>query len=286
MNSPSLLRTDAVGDVMVLELRDISGMLPEHDMLNDFELARRYRAEGGWTKVAFDLGKAQFFGSTLLELIRVLWNDLAAVNGKLVLFNPSAFGREVLEIAKFNQIWPLVDSREMAMGLLTGAVASTGWPANVADSFHRYVAGPNLLRQSLDGLSSIQLRTPSPPGVWNALQVVCHISDFELVYADRMKRVIAEDQPTLFGGDPDIFASHLAYAHRDVDEELAVIESVRKSTARFLQTLPANAFDRCGIHSVDGPLSLAELLRRISGHIPHHAQIVEGKKRNLLEAAD
>ena len=43
------------------------------------------------------------------------------------------------------------------------------------------------------------------------LEVVCHISDFELVYADRMKRVVAEDRPTMFGGDPDLFASKLAY---------------------------------------------------------------------------
>ena len=52
-----------------------------------------------------------------------------------------------------------------------------------------------------------------------------------------MKRVVAEDQPVLFGGDPDVFAAKLAYPQRVPDEELDVIESVRRQTSRFLKTL-------------------------------------------------
>lgn len=33
-------------------------------------------------------------------------------------------------------------------------------------------------------------------------QVICHITDFEPVYADRMKRIIVEENPMMFGGDP------------------------------------------------------------------------------------
>ena len=35
------------------------------------------------------------------------------------------------------------------------------------------------------------------PGKWSTLEVVCHLADFEIVYADRIKRVIAENEPTL-----------------------------------------------------------------------------------------
>ena len=64
------------------------------------------------------------------------------------------------------------------------------------------------------------------------MEVVCHISDFELVYTDRMKRVVADERPTLFGGDPDLVAARLAYGQRDLEEELAVIDSVRKQVTR------------------------------------------------------
>ena len=131
-------------------------------------------------------------------------------------------------------------------------------------------------------LSSGQLQTPAPPGNWSVLQIVCHLADFELVYADRIKRVIAEEEPTLFGGDPDVFAARLAYTQRNPDEELDVIKAVRREVARILKTLAVKDFERIGRHSTDGPLSLKQLLERIAGHIPHHVQFIERKKPVLI----
>ena len=74
------------------------------------------------------------------------------------------------------------------------------------------------------------------------MHIVCHIADFELVYADRLKRVVAEDEPMLFGGDPNVFAAKLAYNQRDLEEELDVIMSVRREVARFLKTLQPARF--------------------------------------------
>ena len=126
-------------------------------------------------------------------------------------------------------------------------------PNTIEELLTAYSAGPALLRESVRGLTAEQVRTAAPPGRWSALEVVCHISDFELVYADRMKRVVVEERPTLFGGDPDLFAAKLAYGQRDLEEELAVIDSVRKQVVRFLRTLDAAAFDRVGVHCDAGP---------------------------------
>ena len=276
-----LLRTDTIGDVLLVVLHDSVGGSPDYTLLDEFEVVRNQRRAIGSTKVLLDLAQAEFFGSTLLELIRVLWNDISDAGGKLVLCSPTPFGREVLAIAKFDQVWPIVDTREQALALLHSSNVEASWPTTLKESIALYDRGPSILRESLDGFSSIQLRTPSPPGVWSPLQIVCHIADFELVYADRMKRVIAEDKPTLFGGDPDVFAAKLAYAQRDIEEELDVISSVRRSTSRFLKTLAATEFDRTGVHSVDGPITLTRLIERIAGHIPHHVKLVEGKKQNF-----
>lgn len=156
-------------------------------------------------------------------------------------------------------------------------------PQHIEDHLATYTSGPELLRESVRGLAVEQVRTAAPPGRWSPLEVVCHIADFELVYADRMKRVVAEDKPTLFGGDPDQFTAKLAYSQRDLEEELAVIDSVRKQVARFLRTLDANAFEREGIHSTDGPLTLATLLKRIAGHIPHHVEFIRQKRLTFRE---
>jgi uncharacterized damage-inducible protein DinB len=145
----------------------------------------------------------------------------------------------------------------------------------------QYVAGPQVLRQAIGGLTNEQLDAAPVPGKWSTRQVICHIADFEPVYADRMKRVIAEEEPTLFGGDPDLFAARLAYNHREVEEELELISAVRNHVARILQTLGPHDFLRTGRHSEDGPMSLELLLQRITGHIPHHVRFIEEKRQAM-----
>jgi uncharacterized damage-inducible protein DinB len=145
----------------------------------------------------------------------------------------------------------------------------------------KYLAGPQLLREAIIGMTAAELNAAPIPGKWSSRQVICHIADFEPVYADRMKRVIAEEQPSFFSGDPDIFAARLAYAERDIEEELAMIAAVRKHVARILQTLPAADFQRCGKHSENGLVTLEKILTNISNHIPHHLPFIAEKRAAL-----
>src|SRR5262249_10821070 len=131
--------------------------------------------------------------------------------------------------------------------------------ATLAQLIDNYLTGVAALRGAVAGLSRDQLRARPVPGKWSTLEVVCHIADFEPVYADRMKRVIAEERPTLLGADEKRFAAALAYHERDLDEELDIVERTRKQMARILRTLPAAALERIGVHNEAGPLSLAEL---------------------------
>ncbi|MCA9077216.1 MAG: DinB family protein [Planctomycetaceae bacterium] len=145
----------------------------------------------------------------------------------------------------------------------------------------RYSTGPDSLRQSVAGMTEEHLDAKPIPGTWSTRQVVCHIADFEPVYADRMKRVISEDNPTFFGGDPDVFAARLAYEERDLEEELQLVEATRQQMVRVLKTLSSDDFQRTGKHSEDGPLDLRTLLTRITDHIPHHARFIKEKRRAL-----
>lgn len=144
-----------------------------------------------------------------------------------------------------------------------------------------YLAGPALLRQAVVGMTSAELDATPIPGKWSTRQVVCHIADFEPVYADRIKRVIAEERPTFFGGDPDVFAARLAYSARDVEEELALVDVVRRHVGRILRSLSESDFQRIGNHSEDGPVTLETLLLRVTAHIPHHVRFIEEKRKAL-----
>ena len=144
-----------------------------------------------------------------------------------------------------------------------------------------YLDGPQLLRKAVAGMSQEQMIARPVPGKWSTLEVVCHLADFEIVGADRIKRVIAENEPTLFGGDPDAFAGRLAYHQRNAEEELLLIETIRKQVARILRTLASEDFQRRGIHSEAGPLTLEALVQRSTGHIPHHVRFIEEKRKAL-----
>src|SRR5687768_16540226 len=86
-----------------------------------------------------------------------------------------------------------------------------------------YLAGPAVIERAVAGMSDVQLDARPVPGKWSTREVICHLSDCEILYAQRMQRVLAEEQPALANADPERMLQHLAYDKRDVAEELAVI---------------------------------------------------------------
>ena len=144
-----------------------------------------------------------------------------------------------------------------------------------------YLDGSKILRQAVAGMSREQLVSRPVPGKWSTLEVVCHLADFEPIFADRMKRVIALDRPALFGADENRFAAELAYHARDLDEELILIEQTRRQMARILGTLAPAALARVGVHNERGPLTLEQLLAGATRHIPHHIKFISDKRRAL-----
>ena len=74
----------------------------------------------------------------------------------------------------------------------------------------QYEQGADLLKTAVSKAREQQFALRPVPGKWSIQQVVCHLADFEPIYADRMKRVLVEDNPTMFGGDPDVFAAAIA----------------------------------------------------------------------------
>ncbi len=155
---------------------------------------------------------------------------------------------------------------------------------NVADIFtliEAYSRGAELLRDAVRSVPESGWDAVPINGKWSIRQVVCHLADGEIIYVDRMKRVIAEDNPTLFEADPDVLVPALYCSQRPWETELNVIETVRTHMLSILQSCDVEDFQRTGVHSTDGPMTLQTLLERITGHIPHHISFIEEKLRAL-----
>lgn len=155
--------------------------------------------------------------------------------------------------------------------------------ANVSTLIDIYSGGARQLRDALQAATNVDMDAKPIEGKWSIREVVCHLADSEIVYADRMKRVIAEDNPTFFEADPNLFGPALHCRRRPLDNELEVIQAIRAHMLPILRSCDADAFQRTGIHSVDGPMTLQTLLQRITDHIPHHVTFIEDKLRAMAD---
>jgi len=153
--------------------------------------------------------------------------------------------------------------------------------ATLQTLIEQYLEAPKQLRHAVVGMSREQLLARPIAGKWSTLEVVAHIADFDPIYVDRMKRVIAEDTPTLLGADEQKFAAALCYHERDLQEELTIIETSRSQFARILRKLPDAALQRIGNHNERGPLTLEKLLTGVNAHIAHHVKFIIEKRQAL-----
>ena len=144
-----------------------------------------------------------------------------------------------------------------------------------------YLTGPKQLRQAVAGMTREQALARPIAGKWSTLEVVAHLADFDPILADRMKRVIAEENPSLVGADQDKFAKALHYLERDLNEELTIIEATRGQLARILRKLPDSALTRVGQHNERGPLTLEQLLTGTTKHLTHHLKFIVEKRQAL-----
>ncbi len=133
----------------------------------------------------------------------------------------------------------------------------------------------------IGGMTRKEILARVTPGKWSTLEVICHIADFEILNAERIRRVLTEDEPILFNGEPDDFERALAYTRRDTIQELTLIGAIRGQTGRILRWLPEDVWQRSGIHNTDGPLTLRQLIERVTKHIPHHVAFIRDKRVTL-----
>lgn len=144
-----------------------------------------------------------------------------------------------------------------------------------------YVVGPQLLQEAVSNMTPMEIATPSPPGRWSTHAIVCHIADFEVINAERLMRILAEDRPTVFNAEPAPFVAALNYSARPFPLQMALISSIRAHMATILRGLGPEQTNRTGFHSTDGELTLAQIVERVTRHIPHHVAYITEKKLNL-----
>jgi uncharacterized damage-inducible protein DinB len=145
----------------------------------------------------------------------------------------------------------------------------------------RFADGGPLLVQAVAGLSAEQARDHPIPGTWSVAELVAHLLDCDLVFADRMKRIIAEESPTLVAFDESAWLIRLDSNAMPVEETVALFAANRKWMARILRAQDESTFARSGQHTEKGRQTLAEVLAYATNHLDHHLKFLYAKRAKL-----
>ena len=133
---------------------------------------------------------------------------------------------------------------------------------------------PVALANEITGLDQEQLRRPEGPGKWSMIEVIEHLADSELVWAYRLRLVLAEDRPTLTGYDQDEWAQRLQYADGSLEEAFDQIRNLRAANLRLIRSLTDKQLQRVGIHEERGPETIEHMIRLYAGHdLIHRRQL-------------
>ena len=144
-----------------------------------------------------------------------------------------------------------------------------------------YENAPARLRAAVAGLTDAELKTRIGPGTWSIHEVVLHILDSDAISIDRMKRMIATDNPPLLYADETAYVEKLFTHDQDLEDALLLLEVARRQFARVLRKLPPEAFARTGQHNTSGTKTVGGMVQSYLDHIDDHLVLIHGKRASL-----
>jgi hypothetical protein len=154
----------------------------------------------------------------------------------------------------------------------------------ISELLERFRRGPEIVAAALTGAAGSEVDFKPAPGKWSVREIAAHLSDAELVGAERFRRVIAEDDAALTGYDQNKWAENLDYARRKPSQSLEMFRNLRAENHELLKNLPETAFQRTGQHSERGPMTLLALVELYARHAEKHAQQIRDVRAAFRQA--
>jgi hypothetical protein len=139
---------------------------------------------------------------------------------------------------------------------------------------------PELFERALEGLTEEEADRRPDPDRFTIREIVSHIAEWEGIFLERMRRICAEDHPTLPGYDEGELAIAHNYAVNNVSEQLAIYREGRRKMVDFLKERADSDWKRTGDRQEIGILTLEALALLIPLHDDYHLiQVNRWRKR-------
>ena len=140
----------------------------------------------------------------------------------------------------------------------------------------RYGKGFSMLSETLADIPHKSWKFKPTPSEWSIHEIILHLADSETNAAQRARLLAVEPGRMVMAYDQDKWAVELKYQEQDVDDALKLIKLVRKTTWKWLKTLPDATFEHTVIHAeYDTPYSFEKWLSIYPEHIPSHIEQIK-----------
>jgi hypothetical protein len=150
--------------------------------------------------------------------------------------------------------------------------------SEILDLLERLRRGAELVAVSITGAAGSEVDFIPEPGKWSIRQIVAHLADAEIVATMRLRQLIAEEHPKLQAWDEKAWATHLDYARRKPSQSLETFRRIRGENYELLKDLAEPTYDRTGLHSERGEITLRQLLQAIAEHAENHATQLRARR--------
>ncbi len=107
---------------------------------------------------------------------------------------------------------------------------------------------------------------------WNVVEVLCHLRDFEQIFFDRARQIVAEDKPVLAPFDHEALAIEREYSKQKLETAFEDLLKTRQAFIDWLKARTTEDWQRAGIHPEAGEYTLLEQAMQVPMHDIDHLE--------------
>ena len=139
---------------------------------------------------------------------------------------------------------------------------------------------PATIAGLIHGATDAKLKEQPGPGKWSVTEILVHLAEDELVSFWRYRQILEHESPALAGFDQDLWARLGDYASWEPEHALTMFRLLREGNIRMFSRLTAEQWQRSGVHSERGTLTVHDLCRHMAAHDINHIEQI----RKILAA--
>ncbi|MBU0719391.1 MAG: DinB family protein [Planctomycetes bacterium] len=129
---------------------------------------------------------------------------------------------------------------------------------------------PNRLAKIVNKTRADIMRTRPFPEKWTPNEIIGHMSDAEWVYGYRLRQILCEDEPAVYGMDHEAWVVGQEHNNREPSELLEMFSGLRLFNLGIWRRVKPADLAREGRHDERGRESLDTMLRMVASHDLSH----------------